>query len=125
MKLSFKFFDKEEWSVYATLNTIIILILLKLFNQQYNYQTLIFLSLIGMMDGELLPKILFTGFLNFLVMDCTEEWIYRSLVYIFGVIITHQIKYKLLLSTFRITIIIFMIHLFILLYDKYLCITYK
>uniref|UniRef100_A0A6C0J8J3 Uncharacterized protein n=1 Tax=viral metagenome TaxID=1070528 RepID=A0A6C0J8J3_9ZZZZ len=136
MNLSFKFFDKEEWSVYGTLNTIIILILLKLFNQQYNYQTLIFSSLIGMMDSDLLPKILFTGFLNFLVMDCTEEWIYKSLIYIFGVIITHQIKYnnyihksftknKLLLYTFRITVIIFMIHLFVLLYDKYLCIPYK
>ena len=139
MKLIFKFFDKEEWSIYGTLNTLIILILFKILNifkkidQPFNYQNLIFSSLIGMMDGELLPKILFTGFLNFLVMDCTEEWIYKSIIYVIGVIITHQIKYnnnihksfiknKLLLNIFRITVIIFMIHLLVLLYDKYLCI---
>ena len=133
MNLSFKFFDKEEWSIYGTLNTLIVLILLKVFKQKFNYQSLIFSSLLGMMDSDLLPKILFTGFLNFLVMECNKEWIYRSLIYIIGVIITHNVKYnnnihksfinnKLLLYIFRIIVIIFMIYLLYLLYNKYLCI---
>jgi hypothetical protein len=133
MNLSFKFLDKEEWSIYGTLNTLIVLILLKISKNSFNYQSLIFSSLIGMMNGDLLPKILFTGFLNFLVMDCTKEWIYRSIIYVISVIIIHQVKYnnnihksfinnKLLLYIFRIIVIIFMINLFNLLYNKYLCI---
>ena len=133
MNLSFKFLDKEEWSIYGTLNTLIVLILLKISKNSFNYQSLIFSSLIGMMNGDLLPKILFTGFLNFLVMDCTKEWIYRSIIYVISVIIIHQVKYnnnihksfinnKLLLYIFRIIVIIFMIYLLYLLYNKYLCI---
>ena len=133
MNLSFKFLDKEDWSIYGTLNTLIVLILLKISKNSFNYQSLIFSSLIGMMNGDLLPKILFTGFLNFLVMDCTKEWIYRSIIYVISVIIIHQVKYnnnihksfinnKLLLYIFRIIVIIFMINLFTLLYNKYLCI---
>ena len=32
MKVSFTFLDKEEWSFFATINTIVILIIMKLNN---------------------------------------------------------------------------------------------
>ena len=67
MELIFRFLDKKYWSFYGTLNVFIPLILFIIFQQIINLEALIFMSLIGMMDGDLLSKILFTGFLNFLV----------------------------------------------------------
>ena len=65
MKLFFKFLDTEKWSMFGTLNTIIPFSLTLLLSQKVDLQHMIFASLIGMMSGELIPKILFVGFLNF------------------------------------------------------------
>ena len=67
MELIFRFFDKEEWTTYGTLNVIIPLVIFILFRQKLTASLLIFMSLLGMMHGDPLAKILFTGFLNFLV----------------------------------------------------------
>ena len=91
MLANFRFFDKEVWSFYATLNVIIPLVLFKVFNLEYNSQSLIFMSLLAMMQGDLLPKVLFTGFLNFLVFEPTWEWVYRSFIYVFSIIAFHHI----------------------------------
>lgn len=91
MLANFRFFDKEVWSFYATLNVIIPLVLFKVFNLEYNSQSLIFMSLLAMMQGDLLPKVLFTGFLNFLVFEPTWEWVYRSCIYVFSIIVFHHI----------------------------------
>ena len=91
MLANFRFFDKEVWSFYATLNVIIPLVLFKVFNLEYNSQSLIFMSLLSMMQGDLLPKVLFTGFLNFLVFEPNWEWVYRSFIYVFSIIAFHHI----------------------------------
>ena len=70
MELIFKFFDKEEWSMYATINVFIPLILLFLFKQKLTVSVLILVSLMAMMKGDLLSKILFVGFLYFLLYLC-------------------------------------------------------
>ena len=54
---------------------------------------MIFSSLICMMDGDLLPKVLFVGFLNFLVMEDNIDWIIQSWVYVLSVLIIHHIPY--------------------------------
>ena len=91
MEITLKFFDNELWSIYGTLNVAIILILFLITQQQINAQTLIFMSILGMMKGPLLDKIIFTGFLNFLVFQPTSEWIVKSILFIIGIIIIHKI----------------------------------
>ena len=91
MLVNFRFFDKEVWSFYATLNVIIPLVLFKVLNFEINSRAMIFISLLAMMQGDLLPKILFTGFLNFLVFEPTMEWVYRSCIYVFSIIAFHYI----------------------------------
>ena len=91
MLVNFRFFDKEVWSFYATLNVIIPLVLFKLLNFEVNSQAMIFMSLLAMMQGDLLPKILFTGFLNFMVFEPNREWVYRSCIYVLSIIVFHYI----------------------------------
>ena len=94
MKISFKFLDKEEWSMYGTLNTIIPFTALLLTKQKINLKNLIFASIISMIEGDLLPRILFTGFLNFLTMENNENWIIQSIIYVLSVITTYYIPYN-------------------------------
>jgi len=106
MELIFRFFDKEKWSFNATINVLIPFILFLLTEQKLDLQALIFMSLIGMMEGDLLSKIIMTGFLNFLVYKPTTEWIIRSIIFVVSVIIINYIPqndknplYKLVTSS--------------------------
>ena len=94
MELIFRFFDKEEWSTYGTLNVIIPLVIFILFRQKLTASLLIFMSLLGMMHGDLLAKILFTGFLNFLVFENSLAWIGRSILLVISVVLMHMVPYK-------------------------------
>ena len=94
MELIFRFFDKEEWSTYGTLNVIIPLVIFILFRQKLTASLLIFMSLLGMMHGDLLAKILFTGFLNFLVFENSLAWIGRSILLVVSVVLMHMVPYK-------------------------------
>jgi hypothetical protein len=94
MKISFKFLDKKEWSMYATINTIIPFFALLLTCRTINLKNIIFSSIINMMEGDLLPKILFTGFLNFMTMENNINWLIESIIYILSVIIVHYIPYN-------------------------------
>ena len=62
MFISFRFFDKKEWSIYATIQTIIILILFYPFFN-YTLEILTLASIISMIDGDLFAKIIFIFFL--------------------------------------------------------------
>ena len=94
MKLTFRFLDKEEWSIYATINVAIILLLFLVTGQKINVQSLVFMSLLGMMEGPLLEKIIFTGFLNFLVYEPNHNWIIRSILYIIAIVLISYIPYN-------------------------------
>ena len=94
MKLTFKFLDKEEWSIYATINVAVILLLFLVTRQKINVQSLVFMSLLGMMEGPLLEKIIFTGFLNFLVYQPNYNWIIRSILYIIAIVLINYIPYN-------------------------------
>jgi len=94
MKINFKFFFKEEWSMYATLNTIIPFLLLLITKQKINLKNIIFSSIVNMMEGDLLPKILFTGFLNFMTMKNNINWVIQSIIYVLSVFISHFIPYN-------------------------------
>lgn len=92
MELVFKFLDKKEWSYYGTINVIIPTILILLINKKITSQDMIFVSLMGMMKGNIIEKILVTGFLNFLVFKPTKQWIIRSFIYVFSIILMHKVK---------------------------------
>jgi len=94
MELKLKFFDKEEWSMYGTINVMIPFLLLIVLQQKISYDTLILASIIGMMKGDLIPKIIFTGFLNFLVYEKNIEWIFRSILFVISTFIIHFIPYN-------------------------------
>ena len=94
MELKLKFFDKEEWSMYGTINVMIPFLLLIVLQQKISYDSLILASIIGMMKGDLIPKIIFTGFLNFLVYEKNIEWIFRSILFVVSTFIIHFIPYN-------------------------------
>ena len=129
MELIFKFFDKEEWSMYATINVFIPLILLILFKQKLTVSVLILVSLMAMMKGNLLSKILFVGFLNFLLYERSVNWIIRSCIFVFSIILMHHVPYnhffhKLVLKNmflfyaFVLMIILWMSYIFYLIFTK-------
>ena len=91
MLAKFRFLDKETWSYYATLNVLIPLIVFKVLNFKIDSQAMIFMSLLAMMQGDLLPKILFTGFLNFLVFEPNIKWVFKSIIYVISIICFHYI----------------------------------
>ena len=93
MELIFRFLFKKKWSFYGTLNVFVPLILFIIFQQKLNVEAIIFMSLIGMMDGDLLSKILFTGFLNFLVYKPSTAWVIRSILFVISVCIIDNFKY--------------------------------
>ena len=125
MELKLKFFDKEEWSMYGTINVMVPFLLLIVLQQKISYDTLILASIIGMMKGQLIPKIIFTGFLNFLVYEKNIEWIFRSILFVVSTFIIHFIPYNnivhktvmnnnILLWIMRIIVLIWMCYIFYL-----------
>lgn len=93
MLVKFKFLDVEKWSLFATLNTFIPLILTILAKQDFDLKNMIVSSIISMMEGDLLPKILFTGFINFILMKENKKWIIKSSIYVLSIIIIHHIQF--------------------------------
>jgi hypothetical protein len=129
MELTFRFFDKENWSFYATLNVLIPLFLFIIFNQRIDLQALIFMSLLGMMEGDLLPKIIFTGFLNFLVYNPSNEWVIRSSIFVVSVYLMNLVKINNPIQKFvmnseplqwllRILILLWMLYIFFIIYSS-------
>ena len=59
MIVSFKFFDKDKWSVHATLLTVIILMIYRLgIKNIIQLKLLVLASLIAMIQAKLLPKLI-------------------------------------------------------------------
>lgn len=92
MELILRFFDKKTWSYYATINVMIPLILLIIFERTVSIQDMIFISILGMMEGNIYSKIIATGFLNFLVFKPNFLWIRRSIIYVVAIIMMNKIK---------------------------------
>ena len=92
MELIFRFFDKKFWSYYATINVVIPTVLILLLQGSMTTQDLIFVSLMGMMEGNIYSKIIMTGFLNFLVFEPDISWIKRSIVYVVSIVLMDTVK---------------------------------
>ena len=94
MEIKFIFFDKENWSIYATINTTIILTLLLLTRQKLDLKTLIAASLMGMMKGDIIPRLIFTGFLSIFLYNKSLQWVGETLILLFSNVITSNIAYN-------------------------------
>ena len=94
MEVLFRFFDKENWSVYATINCAIILTLLILTKQKLDLQTLIIVSLMGMMQGDILSKMVFTVFLSSILFNKSMQWFTKTAVFLGSNLITANIPYN-------------------------------
>lgn len=92
MELTFRFFDRKIWSYYATINVVIPTVLILILQGNMSIQDLIFVSLMGMMEGNIYSKILMTGFLNFLVFIPDIAWIKRSIVYVVSIAFMDTVK---------------------------------
>jgi len=93
MKLQLQFFDEEEWSIYGFLNCFpgyILLLLFKLLTPA----RFIIASIIGMLSGDLLARIMFIGFLLFMIYQRNKESIISSVILIIATIISFYIPYK-------------------------------
>ena len=127
MKVSFTFLDKEEWSFFATLNTIVILIIMSFGMNINKLKPLVFASLISMLQGPLLAKIIFTFFLCMVVWGGQNNFIKASLFTLLACLVVHFIKKenkinqyvqrsKLLKMILRIAIAVWMIYVSYLLF---------
>lgn len=92
MELTFRFFDRKIWSYYATINVVIPTVLILILQGNMTTQDLIFVSLMGMMEGNIYSKIIMTGFLNFLVFEPDIAWIKRSIVYVVSIALMDTVK---------------------------------
>ena len=128
MFVNFRFFDKEEWSVFATLQTIVILAIFSLGVNINKLETLVFSSLIAMLQGDLLPKLIFTFFLSMIVWN-DNDFICGTAVTILAVLVTNFIDYnnyvhklfynnKLLINLVRLSITIWFIYIIYMMYHE-------
>ena len=129
MKVSFTFLDKEEWSFFATINTIVILIIMKLGMNINNLKPLVFASLISMLEGNLLSKLIFVSFLCMVVWSNQSDFVKVSFFSLLACFVVHFIKQdnkvnqivkknKLLKILLRISISLWMIYVSYLVLKK-------
>ena len=91
MNLTFRFFDKETWSIYGVHKTFVILMLFILLKRPLTTTNLILMSLLAMMEGGLLEKVLFTGFLTLMVSQPTLNWVLESILFVVSIVFIHYI----------------------------------
>lgn len=122
MELKVKFFDKESWSIHGTINAFISLLLLILFKQKITTQLLIKISILGMMDGALIPKMIFALFISLLIFDGSIGMIQTTIISLFSVYLCHFIPKNnivaksienniVLLNIFRVIIFLWMTYI--------------
>ena len=64
MQLTFRFFDEESWSIFATLQTILIIAIYRIGFKDFDLKLLVLSSLIAMMQGSLIARVIFGLFLS-------------------------------------------------------------
>lgn len=127
MNVKFKFFDTENWSIFATINTLIPITLLYIFKIKLDIKTLTLSSLIPMMCGNLISKIVFYIFMSLLIYKKNINYMYTNIVFIISIIIIHFIPFnnkiqKLIIQNnytvyiFRIIIVVWFLYFFYELY---------
>jgi len=92
MLVRFKFLDTEQWGVYATLRTLIALCLFAIGGFLFEFPTLILASLIGMIQGGLMERIIFVFFMTLLFYRRSFDYLKKLAFVILAVISTSFLK---------------------------------
>ena len=129
MITQFEYLSHESWSVYATLN-IVPLFLCMYYLGNINLQSMVMMSLIGMMKGTFAERFLFSIFLCSIMPNKPKSlWVRNSMIYVIYASMlfyspqnTHihktiESNYAAM-SIFRIVIIIWMFYVLQLLVEK-------
>ena len=136
MKIINKFFDNNSWSIYASLQTIIIIIIMKIgitnFNPNFSIDLkfLTLASLISMMESKLLlPKLIYSFFLCLLTWSKKNFYI-NTFFTILATFIIHFIPYnnkihKLFINNRLLSLLLWIGIIIWLLYFIYKIIYYK
>lgn len=99
MKVEFNFFHDVNWSMYGTLQTLILLIVLLIGNKSltiFDLQFLVLISVISMMNkADPLPRLLFISFLC-LVLWPRDKYFFRNglLTMIAGLLLVFMYPHK-------------------------------
>jgi hypothetical protein len=123
MQVSFRFFDEEKWSVHATIISFIILVIFAIAGFVFEFPMLIIASLISMMTGDLLPKLIFSSFLGLLFYEKSFTYIKKMLVILLATTITNFVRegnavhsflmeQAIMLQMIRILIIVWFLYIF-------------
>ena len=94
MKLELQFFDKEEWSMYGTLNVLIPFIPLLIIQKKITSKLLILCSIMGLLKGKLLPRLLFVLGISGLVFENNIDWIIQTIILLISTVIIFFIPYN-------------------------------
>ncbi len=86
MNVSFKFFDNHQWSIFATLRAFIILCIFAFSGHFFKFHMLILASLLAMMDGFFVHRIIFATFMSLLFYEKSMEYIKKLFFIIIAVI---------------------------------------
>ena len=133
MQLTFRFLDIEKWSLHGTLRTVIPFLLFLVLKLKLNVKSLVLMSLLGMMKGSLLSKLIMTCFINFMIYEPTKQWLINFVVYLISVLLMDRVTFEndlekmiynngLFMWIFRLIIIIWMgyiLHKIILPFNKW------
>ena len=94
MKVISKFLDQESWSLFATLQTIVILTCMRIGFPINNLKALVFASLIAFMSGELLPRLIYTSFLCMIIWSNYKgiKFVRYTLFTLLGAFVVYFIK---------------------------------
>ena len=94
MKVISTFLDQESWSLFATLQTVVILICMRIGFPINNLKALVFASLIAFMSGELLPRLIYTSFLCMIIWSNFKgmKFVRYTLFTLLGAFVVYFIK---------------------------------
>ena len=124
MRVVSRFFDNNEWSIYATIQTIIPLILLQFGVQNNILKYLVMSSLIAMMEGSIMNRAVYSFFLSLMVWS-GDSFVINTALTVLAAIITGMIPYnhivhKYIMSNNVLTKIVYMIILIWCIFILYL-----
>ena len=102
MKVSFKFFDKDDrWSIHATLLSVIILIVYLLgLKNILKLKILVFATLISMIQADLWPKMIFIFFMCMICWNKDEFVLGTSLSLLAGILVHYIPENNFLVDAF-------------------------
>lgn len=111
MRVVSRFFDNNEWSIYATIQTLIPLIILRLGKQDNTLKYLVMSSLIAMMEGNVIDRAVYSFFLSLMVWqgDLVNTTLTVIAAIITGMIPYNNIVHKYIMSSKILTNIAYLV----------------